>query len=95
MNPQAGAFKIYSHVRDNTLAKAIRMMRSYGVTEGKIANGQMDSVVAGQPLRLTVVAVDATNDKITAITYANDGVKVVAMDSDGNPVSSANSGAAV
>ena len=93
MNPQAGAFKIYTHVRDNMLAKGKQAdsdpTMPYGVTDDKIANGQMDSVVAGQPLRLTVVAVDATNDAITAITYANDGVKVVAMDSDGKPVSSA------
>ena len=93
MNPQAGAFKIYTHVRDNSWLRESRQIQDatmpYGVTDGKIANGQMDSVVAGQPLRLTVVAVDGTNDKITAITYANDGVKVVAMDSDGNPVPSA------
>ncbi len=89
MNPQAGAFKVYSHVRDNTQGKGIQDHRSYGNDEGKIATGQMDSVVAGQPLRLTVVAVDATTDKITAITYANDGVKVVAMDSEGNMIPSA------
>ncbi len=89
MNPQAGAFKIYTHVRDNTLAKGVQTDAAYGYADGKLANGQMDSVVAGQPLRLTLVAVDEANDKITAITYANDGVKVVAMDSEGEMIPSA------
>ena len=54
----------------------------------------MDSVVAGQPLALTVTALDtmltrqAKKDR-PAVTYAKAGVMVVAMGSDGNMASDA------
>ena len=54
-----------------------------------LATGQVDSIVAGQPLRLTIVAIDDQLDR-TAITYNKAGAKVVTMDSDGNMVASAN-----
>ncbi len=79
-NPSAGGFKVVSEVRDNTLAKG---------KQGAADYAEIDSVVAGQPLRLTITAIDDQLDR-TAITYAKDGVKVVTMDSDGNPVASVN-----
>ena len=78
-NPAAGAFKISTHVRTfNTAAEFVKM----------------DSVVANQGVKLSITALDAAlsesagEDRV-AITYANAGVKVVVMDSDGNPVSAA------
>ncbi len=89
-NPAAAGFKIYSHVRNNMLDKKEQNDVAYGVDEdGDLATGQMDSIVAGQPLRLTIVAIDDQLDR-TAITYNKAGVKVVTMDSDGNLVVSAN-----
>ncbi len=79
-NPTAGGFKVVSEVRDNTKAKG---------KQGAADYAEIDSVVAGQPLRLTITAIDDVLDR-TAITYAKDGVKVVTMDSDGNPVASVN-----
>ena len=80
-NPQAGGFKIVSEVRDNTLAKdAVD-------TEEVTVYAEMDSVVAGQALRLTITAIDENLADRPAITYAKDGVEVVAMDSGGNPIS--------
>ena len=92
-NPQAGGFRVYSHVRDNTKAKGAQSDADYGVVDGKIASGQMDSVVAGQALRLTIIAIDTmltrqSGSDRKAVTYSNAGVKVVAMDSNGGMVSS-------
>ena len=88
-NPSAAGFKIYSHVRDNMQDKKNQGDEHYGVEDGDIATGQIDSVVAGQPLRLTITAIDDVLDR-TAITYNKAGVKVVTMDSGGNMVASAN-----
>ncbi len=81
-NPDAGGFEIVSEVRDNTLAKGKQGAADYAKT---------DSVVAGQALRLTIIAIDTmltrqSGETRPAITYNKDGVKVVAMGSDG-PVS--------
>ena len=81
-NPSAAGFKVVSEVRDNTLDKKVQTN-----TDDVTAYAEMDSVVAGQSLRLTITAIDDVLDR-TAITYAKDGVKVVTMDSDGNPVAS-------
>lgn len=89
-NPQAAGFSIYSHVRDNTQDKKNQGDAHYGVEGNDIATGQMDSIAAGQPLRLTIVAIDDQLDDRTAVTYNKAGVKVVTMDSDGNMVASAN-----
>ncbi len=83
-NPDAGGFEIVSEVRDNTKAKGKQAAADYT---------KIDSVVAGQALRLTITAVDTMLTRLSgetrpAITYNNDGVKVVAMDSDGNAASS-------
>ena len=84
-NPSAGGFKVVSEVRDNTLDKKVQTN-----TDDVTAYAEMDSVVAGQPLRLTITAIDAMLEDRTAITYAKDGVKVVTMDSGGNMVASVN-----
>ena len=81
-NPDGGGFEIVSEVRDNTLAKGKQGADDYA---------KMDSVVAGQALRLTIIAIDTmltrqSGETRPAITYNKDGVKVVAMGSDG-PVS--------
>ena len=81
-NPDAGGFEIVSEVRDNTKAKGKQGAADYAKT---------DSVVAGQALRLTIIAIDTmltrqSGETRPAITYNKDGVKVVAMGSDG-PVS--------
>ena len=81
-NPSAAGFKVVSEVRDNTLDKKVQTN-----TDDVTAYAEMDSVVAGQSLRLTITAIDDVLDR-TAITYAKDGVKVVTMDSDDNPVAS-------
>ena len=78
-NPAAGAFKISTNVR--TFQEAVEFVK-------------IDSVVANQGVRLDITALDAAlsesagEDRV-AITYAKAGVKVVVMDSDGNPESSA------
>ena len=82
-NPAGGGFVIASEVRDNTMAKD---------EQGADAYAKMDSVVAGQPVRLTITAIDTmltrqSGETRAAITYSNDGVKVVAMDIDGNLIS--------
>ena len=80
-NPQAGGFKIVSEVRDNMLAKdAVD-------TDEVTVYAEMDSVVAGQALRLTITAIDENLEDRPAITYDKDGVEIVAMDSGGNPIS--------
>ena len=81
-NPDGGGFEIVSEVRDNTKAKGKQGAADYAKT---------DSVVAGQALRLTIIAIDTmltrqSGETRPAITYNKDGVKVVAMGSDG-PVS--------
>ena len=59
-----------------------------------VGTAKVDSVVAGQPLALTVTALDtmltrqAKKDR-PAVTYAKAGVMVVAMGSDGNMASDA------
>ena len=77
-NPQADEFKIVSAVRNNTLAKDEQDADAYTA---------MDSVVAGQALRLTITAHDKELDR-PAATYNRADVTVVAMDSDGAMVSS-------
>ena len=81
-NPDGGGFEIVSEVRDNTKGKGAQSAANYA---------KMDSVVAGQALRLTIIAIDTmltrqSGETRPAITYNKDGVKVVAMGSDG-PVS--------
>ncbi|MDE2798726.1 MAG: T9SS type A sorting domain-containing protein [Gemmatimonadota bacterium] len=79
-NPAAGAFKLATNVR------------AWDGNADPAAAGfvKMDSVVANQAMRLTITALDAAlsesagEDRV-AITYAESGVKVVVMDSDGNP----------
>ena len=84
-NPSGGAFKISTHVRTFNTAD------QFGMDKGHV---KMDSVVANQGMRLDITALDAAlsesagEDRV-AITYARAGVKVVVMDSDGNPVSQA------
>ncbi len=83
-NPAAGAFKLATNVH------------SWDTSADPAAIGfvKMDSVVANQGMRLTITALDAAlsesaGEDRRAITYAKAGVKVVIMDSDGNPESSA------
>ena len=79
-NPAAGGFKLATNVR------------AWNANADPAAAGfvKMDSVVANQGMRLTITALDAAlsesagEDRV-AITYAKSGVKVVVMDSDGNP----------
>ena len=83
-NPAAGAFKISTHVRT----------WDQGLDPAAAGFVKMDSVVANQGVKLSITALDAAlsesagEDRV-AITYAKAGVKVVVMDSDGNPVSQA------
>lgn len=80
-NPSAGGFKLST------------LVRAFPLDEDK-GHVKMDSVVANQGMRLDITALDAVlsesagEDRV-AITYARAGVKVVVMDSDGNPESSA------
>ena len=79
-NPSAGGFKLATSVR------------TWDRSADPVAAGfvKMDSVVANQGVKLSITALDAAlsesagEDRV-AITYANAGVKVVVMDSDGNP----------
>ena len=74
-NPDAGGFEIVSEVRDNTKGKK--------ATE----YAKMDSVVAGQALRLTITAIDVmlteqSGETRPAITYDKDGAIVEVTHSD-------------
>ena len=84
-NPDAGGFKVATEVRDNTMAKG---------EQGADAYAKMDSVVAGQPVRLTITAIDTmltrkSGKTRAAVTYNAAGVQVVAMGSDGTMASAA------
>lgn len=84
-NPAAGAFKLATLVRKWNTAEQFK------VDKGHV---KMDSVVANQGMRLDITALDAAltesaGEDRRAITYAKAGVKVVVMDSDGNPEPSA------
>ena len=75
MNPQASEFKIVTQVRNSA------------TEDTDMGFAKVDSVLAGQAMRLDITAMDATQDK-AAVAYRTSGVKVVAMDSNGDPVSS-------
>ncbi len=80
-NPAAGAFKLATLVRKWNTAD------QWAKDKGHV---KMDSVVANQGMRLDITALDAAltesaGEDRRAITYAKAGVKVVVMDSDGNP----------
>ena len=84
-NPAAGAFKL------STLVRKWNTEDQFGTDKGHV---KMDSVVANQGMRLDITALDAAlsesaGEDRRAITYAKAGVKVVVMDSDGNPESTA------
>ena len=84
-NPAAGAFKLATLVRKWNTAD------QWAKDKGHV---KMDSVVANQGMRLDITALDAAltesaGEDRRAITYAKAGVKVVVMDSDGNPEPSA------
>ena len=71
-NPDADGFTVVAEVRDNTMAKG---------EQGADAYAEMDSVVAGQPVRLTITATDSELD-LSAVTYNKDGVIVAVTHSD-------------
>ena len=88
-NPQAGEFGIVTEVRTVRFDDPDDDDVNYGFVFAK-----MDSVVAGQAMRLTISALDkelseASGEDRLAVTYAGANVKVVAMDSDDNMVPSA------
>ena len=85
-NPQGGAFKLSTHVRKANLG-----VDPKDAAKSIVSFAAMDSVVANQGMRLDITALDAalteaSGEDRVAITYAKAGVKVVVMDSDGNPV---------
>ena len=71
-NPDADGFTVVAEVRDNTLPKTDQSADAYA---------KMDSVVAGQPVRLTITATDSKLD-LPAVTYNKDGVIVAVTHSD-------------
>lgn len=88
-NPAAGAFTIVAEVRDNTKGKNAQSAADYAKPTAK---AKMDSIVAGQALRLTITALDETlteqaGEDRPAVIYNQDGVVVKAQDAMGNMLS--------
>ena len=82
MNPQASEFNIVTQVRKAATVE------DDGTLTVNTAFANEDSVVAGQTVRLNITARDPMLSNKAAVAYRSD-VTVVAMDSDGNKVSSA------
>ena len=87
-NPAAGAFKIVAEVRDNKKGKNAQSDADYA----KPSKAKMDSIVAGQALRLTITALDEALTKQAgedrpAVVYKQADVVVKAQDAMGNLLS--------